>query len=231
MPRRTILYLGPATPLAVRILAALAREGLLCRRDGYREGRGRARGALAVVVDLGRGAPEALEACRAIKADPRARGTPVLALALTSAPEVQLAGFDAQADNCLVLPDDLRVLTAHVLALVRRFALAPASKVLRAGSISVDARAGRAAVGGRPLKLTPAEFCILELLVRRRGGIVRRDEIQERTRRAFSASLTHAVETHVCNLRRKLGPQAGRRVQSIPGVGYLPRAENAILSR
>ena len=73
-----------------------------------------------------------------------------------------------------------------------------------------------------PLELTATEFRVLELLSRDAGHVVARETL---TRAALGRELTaydRAIDTHVSNLRRKLGrDSAGRSpIRSIRGAGY-----------
>lgn len=152
--------------------------------------------------------PGGYEACRRLKSDPRSRDIPVLMVSADARPEAALAAFGAGADDFLARDGDPRVLAAHVLACVRRYGRR-GSEPRRAGPFAVDARSFSASFKGRPLKLTPAEFGLLESLVRRPGSVVRRE-----------GPLAHIVETHVYNLRRKLGPDGRRLITTVAGVGY-----------
>lgn len=164
-------------------------------------------GPLALVLTPEAWNPGGYEACRRLKTDPRSRNIPVLMVSADERPEAALAALGAGADAFLSRGGDPRVLAAHVLACVRRYRRA--AEPLRAGPFIVDAGNFSATFKGRPLRLTPAEFGILESLVRRPGTVVRRE-----------GRLSHIVETHVCNLRRKLGPAGRRMIATVAGVGY-----------
>ncbi len=73
------------------------------------------------------------------------------------------------------------------------------------GSITLDTGLRRAKVGEESVTLTDAEFRILELLVRSAGRVVTRSEITRRALGRKRMGLDRSVDTHVSNLRRKLG--------------------------
>lgn len=163
---------------------------------------------LAILFTPEAWSPGGYEACRRLKSDPRTRDIPVLMVSADARPAAALAAYAAGADDFLARDGDPRVLAAHVLACARRYGRR-GCEPHRAGPFTVDAGNFSASFKGRPLQLTPAEFGLLESLVRRPGTIVRRE-----------GRLSHIVETHVCNLRRKLGPDGRRLIATVAGVGY-----------
>ena len=77
--------------------------------------------------------------------------------------------------------------------------------------------------GGAPVELTTVEFDLLAALLRVAGATVSRAElVRDVLGREFSP-FDRSIDTHVCNLRRKLGPlpDGGERIKGIRGAGYL----------
>jgi DNA-binding response OmpR family regulator len=134
-------------------------------------------------------------------------------------PDAALKAFGSGADDFLSTPCDPRVLAAHVLACSRRYLRAP-PRVLRAGRLLIDPSHFSVTFGGRPVRLTPTVFLILEQLARQPGSVVRRQGILDQVRKFFDASLSHTLDTHICNIRRKLGPGNGRVIETVAGIGY-----------
>ena len=67
------------------------------------------------------------------------------------------------------------------------------------------------------------EFDLLAALMRAAGSTVSREDlVREVLKRDFSP-FDRSIDTHVCNLRRKLGPLAdgGERIKGVRGAGYL----------
>ncbi|MGH3001460.1 MAG: winged helix-turn-helix domain-containing protein, partial [Gaiellaceae bacterium] len=90
--------------------------------------------------------------------------------------------------------------------------------VLRRGDLELDPGRLDAARGGRPLRLTPREFAVLELLVRAEGRLVSAEELLERAWDENADRFTSVVRVVVSRLRGKLGePDA---ITTIPGTGY-----------
>ena len=74
-------------------------------------------------------------------------------------------------------------------------------------------------VGGKKIDLTPTEFKILRMLVRKRGWVLTRERILDEVWGYDKVVLGRTVDVHIKNLREKLG-DAGRFIKSVRGVGY-----------
>ena len=76
---------------------------------------------------------------------------------------------------------------------------------------------------GEPVALTTVEFDLLAVLLRAAGASVGRPElVREALGREFSP-FDRSIDTHVCNLRKKLGPlpDGTERIIGVRGAGYL----------
>jgi DNA-binding response OmpR family regulator len=77
-------------------------------------------------------------------------------------------------------------------------------------------------VDGSPVALTDVEYDILEYLARAAGRIVPRAELTVALFRREATPFDRALDTHICNLRRKLGGH-GHAIGTVRSVGYLLR--------
>lgn len=139
----------------------------------------------------------------------------------------RIVGLEVGADDYLPKPFNPRELVARLRAILRRGrADEPGDEAISietaSGCVELDAPSLSARLDGQPLQLTATEFRVLELLVRDAGQVVTREAL---TRAALGRELTafdRAIDTHVSNLRRKLGRDASGRspIRSIRGAGY-----------
>lgn len=159
----------------------------------------------------------------------RTESVPVIMLTARGDPVDRVVGLELGADDYLAKPFDPRELLARVRAVLRRSAATERESeaeddLLRAGDLELDRRSRRATCNGRFLELTGAEFALLELLMQEVGQVVPRETLYRRVlgRRLLPDDRT--IDTHVSNLRRKLGPAPGAeetsRIRSVRGVGY-----------
>jgi two-component system copper resistance phosphate regulon response regulator CusR len=125
------------------------------------------------------------------------------------------------ADDYLVKPFAFDEVLARIRALARRRAEA-ASPVLLHGSLQVDTAARLARVDGAVMPLTPKEYALLELLVRRRGHVLSRPLIFENLYESDSSASDTVIEVLLSTLRAKLA-RAGLPdlIETRRGFGYV----------
>jgi len=124
-----------------------------------------------------------------------------------------------RADDYLVKPFDFGELLARIRALQRR-PRGVDTPVIARGRITLDPVTRVAAADGRPLALTPTEYNILELLMRRWPAVVDRKAIAEHGWRDETDPLgSNAIDVQVSRLRAKI-PDAGVRIVTVRGAGY-----------
>jgi DNA-binding response OmpR family regulator len=133
----------------------------------------------------------------------------------------RVEALDLGADDYLVKPFAFDEVRARIRALARR-PLQDASPVLEVGELSIDAGARVARAGGATLRLTPKEYALLELLVRRRGHVLSRAAIFGQIYQSDSDASDSVIEVLMSTLRGKLAA-AGlpRLIETRRGFGYV----------
>ena len=149
---------------------------------------------------------------------------PILMLTARGDTQDRVRGLEMGADDYLPKPFDPAELAARIRAILRRLAPHPNSNAaLTLDDIELDAGARSVRRGGAPVDLTTVEFDLLAALLRAAGTIVSRpDLVRDVLGRDFSP-YDRSIDTHVYNLRRKLGPlpDGGDRIKGVRGAGYL----------
>ena len=152
---------------------------------------------------------------------------PVLMLTARDEHGDRIHGLELGADDYLTKPFNARELVARIHAILRRAqagaANVEAPEILRLGLLTLETGMRRVKVEEEPVTLTDAEFRILELLVRSAGRVVTRSEITRRALGRRLLGLDRSVDTHVSNLRRKLGPriETSTPILGVRGAGYM----------
>ena len=157
----------------------------------------------------------------------RARGSrlPILMLTARGDDVDRIVGLELGADDYLPKPFNPRELVARLRAVLRRVTETPSSapERLRAGALVLDAAQHRVELDGSVVELTGAEFRVLAELMRAPGRVLGRDELTQRALGRPLEAYDRSIDTHVSNLRRKLGldAQRGLVIRGIRGVGYV----------
>jgi DNA-binding response OmpR family regulator len=149
---------------------------------------------------------------------------PALMVSAESNDAERILALELGADDYLRKPYLPQELIARVRAILRRAGagVSAFSHLLRAGDLELDKLKRTVSQSGAEIELTAAEFDLLELLLRRVGQVVTREEI---ARLILGRPLNHndrSVDMHVSNLRRKLGGAhvGSGRIKAIRGAGY-----------
>jgi len=148
------------------------------------------------------------------------RSMPVLFLTARDAVGDRVKGLELGADDYLVKPFAFSELLARVRSVLRR---GPGRdpETLRVADLEIDPVRRRAVRAGRRLDLTPKEFALLELLVRRRGEPLSRTVIAEQVWDMNFDSNTNVVDVHIRRLRSKVDDPFERKlIRTVRGVGY-----------
>jgi two-component system response regulator CpxR len=153
--------------------------------------------------------------------------TPVLMLTARGDDLDRILGLEIGADDYLPKPFNPRELAARIRAILRRASASasPQSSCtpMVVGNLEVNPGSRVARVGGDVLNLTTVEFDLLEKFVKSVGRVVGREElVKEVLGREFSP-FDRSIDTHVCNLRKKVGPYGDgtERIKGVRGIGYL----------
>ena len=157
---------------------------------------------------------------QALKENTATRGIPVILLTGLANEGDKVLGLNLGADDYVVKPFGAMELMARIQAVLRRSGAANQAKsVVRAGGLLLDAAERAASLDGESIRLQPREFEVLFLLVAHAGKTLSRDFLIEHTSGYGRAVPTRSLDTHIKNLRKKLGAQ-GRMIQTVSKLGY-----------
>jgi DNA-binding response OmpR family regulator len=173
-----------------------------------------------VVLDLG--LPD-LDGAEVLREARRGRRVPVVVLTARSAVDDRIRGLQAGADDYVTKPFSPTELVLRVGAVLGR-AAGPAEEdgvlVYGEGRLRVDPELHEASFDGQPLGLTTTEWGILTTLASVPGRPFSRYELVNRVRGYEFAGYERSIDSHVKNLRHKLGPDGPAVVETVVGVGY-----------
>lgn len=141
-------------------------------------------------------------------------------LMLTAKKQIEniVEGLNCGADDYLTKPFEFSELLARLKALLRRNSKNK-ENILKTFDIKIDLDREQAFAAGKEIKLTKKEFMILEYLLRCRGQLVSRNQILEHAWDRNVDIFTNIVDTHIKNLRKKLG-KSGKIIKTVYGSGY-----------
>ena len=173
----------------------------------------------AIVLDLGLPDDDGLTLLR----DMRRRGdsTPVLVLTARGGLQDRVNGLRSGADDYLVKPFALEELVARLEAQLRRPGQQLGSS-LHIANLEFDLRNRQASIDDQPQVLSSRETAVLELLMRSKGRVVSKKQVEDHIFGLAGDVASNAVEVYVHRLRKHLAEiGASVQVHTVRGVGYM----------
>jgi len=129
-----------------------------------------------------------------------------------------VSGLNYGADDYLTKPFEFSELLARIRALIRRTS-ENKENILYTSDIKLYLDKEKVIIGSREIKLTKKEFMVLEYFLRNKGQILSRNQILEHVWDRNVDIFTNVIDTHIKNLRRKLGKR-NSIIEAIYGSGY-----------
>jgi DNA-binding response OmpR family regulator len=173
----------------------------------------------ALILDLGLPDGDGLELLREL----RHRNNPIPVLVLTARGGLhdRVHGLRSGADDYLVKPFALEELIARLEAQLRRPGQLLGSS-LRIANLEFNTHSRQASIDEQPQVLSARETAVLELLMRSKGRVVSKKQVEDHIYGHSGDVGSNAIEVYVHRLRKQLSDRGARvQVHTIRGVGYL----------
>ncbi len=172
-----------------------------------------------ILLDLGLPDLDGMEILHAVRGWSQ---VPVVVLSARQTSHDKVAALDAGADDYVSKPFAMDELLARIRAATRRSAGVEADPVVVTDSFTIDLAARLVTRDGQPVRLTPTEWRLLEILARNAGRIVTQKELLRELRGPDLDRESHYLRVYLAQLRRKLEPDPARprHLLTDPGIGY-----------
>ena len=157
----------------------------------------------------------------------RSRGCAVPVIFLTALDSVQdrIDGLDLGADDYLVKPFDMAELLARIRAATRKYG-GQKTTVLTAGDLSLDTVTHGVTRAGQTINLSAKEYAILEYLLRNKGAVLSRAQLEIHIWNYDYAGGSNVVDVYIAYLRKKVdAPFDKKLIHTVRGAGWVLREE------
>jgi DNA-binding response OmpR family regulator len=175
-----------------------------------------------VLLDVALGStPDGYEVCRTLRA--RRNFVPIIMLTALDTEADTVLGLEAGADDYVAKPVGLAELRSRIRAVLRRAgSRALGDEALTVGPITLDRAQREVHVQGSPVRLTFAEFEILDALMAAPGRLFSREELLRAIWGDSAFRDPRAIDVHIRHLREKLEERPDRPtlITTIRGAGY-----------
>ena len=165
------------------------------------------------------------ELTRIIRADATLANIPIIMLTARIEDTDKILGLELGADDYITKPFNPREVLARVRAQLRRtqrMQAAVAPHLLQVGKLRMDVERREVRMQEELIELTRTEFSLLQALMQNPGYVFTRSELIEKALGYNYESIERTLDTHIKNLRRKIGddPKQPTAIQTVYGVGY-----------
>ncbi|MBE4909016.1 response regulator transcription factor [Bacillus luteolus] len=154
------------------------------------------------------------------------KNIPIIILSAKSEDTDKILGLQVGADDYVTKPFNPMELVARVKSQLRRYVTFGTyegmNKVINLNGLTIDPSAKEVAVYGDPIKLTPIEYKIVELLMQNAGRVFSINEIYERVWKEPNFNAENTVAVHIRKIREKIEIDAKnpRYLKVVWGIGY-----------
>lgn len=150
--------------------------------------------------------------------------TPVLFLTARDSIEDKVEGLDLGASDYLVKPFAFQELMARIRVLTRSRSQETAGSTYSIADLSLNTATRQVSRGSVSINLSAKEFALLEYLLRNRGQVLSREQIENNLWNFDYEGGTNAVDVYIRYLRKKIDEGFNQKlIHTVRGVGYVLR--------
>jgi len=163
--------------------------------------------------------------CQVIKKNRNFGNIPIVIISKISRKNDLIRALEMGADDYLARPLDFDIFLARLRAILRRISYKEKpEEILRCKDVLVNLTTRSVLVKENPVKLTPKEFALLYILMKKKGKALNRKYLMKSVWEENYLGDPRTINKHIETLRKKLGPETSQHIETIARVGYMFRA-------
>ena len=175
-----------------------------------------------IVLDVMMPLLNGYDVCKQLRKE--GNNTPILMLTVKDKEIDKVLGLELGADDYVTKPFSLREVVARVKAILRRTEdQNDELTTFSIGDVHLDFRKYEAYRDGVSIELTPLEFHMLKVLIRKKEQVIARNDFLEEIWGEDNTIVSfRTIDSHIANIRKKIedDPSNPKHIRSIRGVGY-----------
>lgn len=161
-----------------------------------------------------------VDICKKLRLDYKVE-TPIIMLTAKSEEVDKILGLELGADDYVTKPFSVRELIARIKAVLRRYEQRnEETNVLKVKDLLIDIDKHEVFFKDNPLELTFKEFELLRTLAQNRKKVLTREFLLDTVWGYDYIGETRTVDVHVRYLRKKMGDDESKYIETIRGIGY-----------
>ncbi len=185
-----------------------------------------------VILDIMMPRMSGLDVIKLIRAKEEDSHLPIIIVSAKSSEDDVVMGLDLGADDYLTKPFSLKVLSAKVKAIKRRFESKTVEKVIedtqiiKFSSLVLDRNKYTCTLDSKNIELTATEFELLFLMASDIGRVFTRNQLINDSKGSDYPVTQRSIDVQVVSLRKKLGEFGKNTIKTVWGIGY--KIENEV---
>lgn len=173
-----------------------------------------------VISDIHLPGISGIRLCELLKSEPRTRPLPFILLTVSKTELDKVRGLRTGADDYVTKPFGPMELVARVEALLRRSAYGSApGRILKLKELTIDLDRREAQIKGKVLPLRRKEYDLLALFLERPDRVLTKHFLTEALWKDEAIVTSNTLNSHIKNLREKLGGYKDI-IETVIGEGY-----------
>lgn len=181
-----------------------------------------------IILDLMLPDTDGLSICKSIR---KKYHYPIIMITAKNADQDKILGLSYGADDYITKPFNPLEVVARVKAQLRRYKeyaenTTDTDSIYHKG-LTLNQKSKQVNINGKEIKLTPTEFKILEVLLKRKGEVLSGEELFHFIwEDEYYSKSTNTITVHIRNLREKMGDSSEKPeyIKTVWGVGYIIEA-------
>ena len=163
-----------------------------------------------------------IDLLKKIRSDETLEQIPVIMLTAKNMEDDKLEGLEDGADDYITKPFSVKEVLARITSVLRRYKYTSNEKieVLKADDIQVNVNKHIVTKNGQEIELTLKEFQILKLLIENKGNVLTRTFLLDKIWGYDYYGETRTLDVHIRHLRKKIGDNDSKLIETVRGVGY-----------
>ena len=166
---------------------------------------------------------DGLEVCRKLRKDDTTKNIPIIMLTAKSEEIDKILGLELGADDYITKPFSVRELLARIKAVLRRTGSeVEETSMFTFSDVTIDYDKHLVTKNNEKVDLTLKEYELLDILIRNRGKVLKRDLLLDKIWGYEYVGETRTVDVHIRHLRQKLEDDDKNPVyiETVRGIGY-----------
>ncbi|OGS17117.1 MAG: hypothetical protein A2219_04685 [Elusimicrobia bacterium RIFOXYA2_FULL_50_26] len=175
-----------------------------------------------IILDLYLPDIDGIKVCEALRSNRATCAIPIIMVTARGGVSDIINGLKAGADDYVCKPYNYQELLARIEAVSRRYEPSIINDgIIKNNSLRILINERKITIGNKQIdSVTRKEFDLLSLLVTKSPQILSTRSLLDSVWGDGAADNYHTLDTHIYNLRKKLGRTTGRKIVSVYGFGY-----------